>query len=65
MSLPRDVLLFSIVLMLWAVRIEARGYGSSGTIVLASLGLGLIGLAGSFALSVSAASQRPEPDTSD
>jgi len=47
MSLPRDALLFSIVLMLWAVRIEASGYGSSGGIVLTSLVVGVIGLVGS------------------
>mgnify|MGYP006288345259 CR=1 len=57
MSLSRDALLFSIVLMLWAVRIEARGYGSSGKIVLASLGLGLLGVAGSFVVSLSSASR--------
>jgi hypothetical protein len=65
MSLPRDVLLFSIVLMLLAVRIEARGYGTSNDIVLASLGLGLIGLIGSFFSSLSAASQGHESDTSE
>jgi hypothetical protein len=48
MSLSSDVLLFSIVLMLWAVRVEARGYGDSGEIVLASLALGVAGLLGSF-----------------
>ena len=47
MSLPRDTLLFSIVLMVWAVRIEARGYGSSGELVVAALGLAVVGLAGS------------------
>lgn len=48
MSLPRDTLLFSIVLMLWAVQVEASGYGTSGLMVLASLVVGLIGLVGSF-----------------
>ena len=46
MSLSRDVLLFSIVLMLWAVRVEVRGYGDSGGIVLAALALGVAGLLG-------------------
>jgi hypothetical protein len=54
MSLPRDALLFSIVLMLWAVQIETSGYGSSESMVFASLGLGLIGLAGSFFASMTA-----------
>jgi hypothetical protein len=48
MSLSRDVLLFSIVLMLWAVRVEVRGYGDSGGIVLAALVIGVVGLLGSF-----------------
>ena len=64
MSLSRDVLLFSIVLMLWAVQIEASGYGTSNSIVLASLGIGLFGLIGSFASSLSVADQTPESDSS-
>jgi hypothetical protein len=48
MSLSRDVLLFSIVLMLWAVRVEVRGYGDSGAIVLAALALGVAGLLGAL-----------------
>jgi hypothetical protein len=52
MSLPRDLLLFSIVLMLMAVQIEASGYGQSGTFVIASLGLGLLGLAGSLVTTI-------------
>jgi len=47
MSLPRDTLLFSIVLMLWAVNIEASGYGQSGEIVLASLAVATVGRLGS------------------
>ena len=65
MSLSRDVLLFSIVLMLWAVQIEASGYGTSNNIVLASFGIGLIGLIGSFFSSLNAVSQIPEPDSSE
>jgi hypothetical protein len=34
--------------MLWAVQIEASGYGSSDTIVIISLLIGGIGLAGSY-----------------
>lgn len=60
MSLPRDTLLFSIVVMLWAVQIEASGYGSSDTIVLISLLIGGIGLAGSFLSSLTSVSQSPE-----
>ena len=60
MSLTRDLLLFSIVVMLWAVQIEASGYGSSDSIVLASLVIGGIGLAGSFLSSLSSASKSPE-----
>jgi uncharacterized membrane protein YcjF (UPF0283 family) len=62
MSLSRDVLLFSIVVMLWAVQIEASGYGTSDNIVLAALGIGLIGLVGSFVSSLNAVSQNPESD---
>ncbi len=65
MSLSRDVLLFSIVLMLWAVQIEASGYGTSNTIVLTSLGVGVFGLIGSFFSSVNAANQSPESDSSE
>jgi disulfide bond formation protein DsbB len=65
MSLSRDALLFSIVLMLLAVRIEARGYGSSGEIVLASLGIGLIGIVGSFVSSVASMGHRPDSDPSE
>ena len=65
MSLSRDALLFSIVLMLWAVRIEARGYGTSGTIVLASLGIGVLGLAGSLFSAVTSVGQRPDSDASE
>ncbi len=65
MSLSRDVLLFSIVLMLWAVQIEASGYGSSGDIVLAAFGVGVVGLIGSFLSSLYAVSQSPEPDSSE
>ena len=55
MSLSRDVLLFSIVLMVWAVRIETRGYGSSGEVVVAALGFAVVGLAGSVVSSLRAA----------
>ena len=55
MSPPRDTLLFSIVLMVWAVRIEARGYGSFGELVVAALGLAVAGLAGSVVSSLRAA----------
>ena len=48
MSLSRDTLLFSIVLMLWAVQIEASGYGDPGIIIFASLVIGLGGLIGGF-----------------
>lgn len=65
MSLSRDVLLFSVVLMLWAVQIEASGYGTSDNIVLASLGIGLIGLIGGFFSSLNRVSQSPEPDSSE
>jgi len=65
MSLSRDVLLFSIVLMLWAVQIEASGYGASNAIVLTSLGVGLFGLMGSFFSSLNAASQDPESNASE
>lgn len=64
MSLSSDVLLFSIVLMLWAVRIETRGYGSSGVIVLASLGIGLLGLVGSFISVVVSKGQGTDSDHS-
>ncbi|MFD1686260.1 hypothetical protein [Halobellus litoreus] len=64
MSLSRDVLLFSIVLMLWAVQIEASGYGTSNSIVLTSLGIGLFGLIGSFVSSLNVADQTTEPDSS-
>jgi hypothetical protein len=60
MSLSRDTLLFSIVLMLWAVRIETRGYGASGTVVLASLAVGVVGLAGSALSSLASATEPPE-----
>jgi hypothetical protein len=33
--------------MLWAVQVEASGYGTAGLMVLASLVVGLIGLVGS------------------
>ncbi|QCC47520.1 hypothetical protein DV707_07515 [Halobellus limi] len=65
MSLSRDILLFSIVLMLWAVQIEASGYGASNTIVLTSLAVGLFGLIGSFFSSLNAASQDPESGPSE
>ncbi len=65
MSLSRDVLLFSIVMMLWAVQIEASGYGSSDSIVLASLGIGVIGLIGSVFSSLNAVSQSPESDSTE
>jgi|AntRauMinimDraft_3_1070383.scaffolds.fasta_scaffold00991_2 hypothetical protein len=66
MSLPRDILLFSIVVMLWAVQIEASSeYRSSDTIVLASLAIGLIGLTGSFLSSLTSVSQSPEPDPTE
>jgi putative effector of murein hydrolase len=55
MSLPRDILLFSIVLMVWAVRIETRGYESSGEVVVAALGFAVVGLAGSVVSSLRAA----------
>ena len=57
MSLSRDTLLFSIVLMLWAVRIEASGYGRSQRIVIVALALALLGLVGS-ALSTLVGSSR-------
>jgi hypothetical protein len=60
MSLTRDILLFSIVVMLWSVQIEASGYGSSDSIVFTSLVIGVIGLAGSFLSSLSCASKSPE-----
>ncbi len=60
MSLPRDTLLFSIVVMLWAVQVEASGYGSSDSIVIASHIIGVIGLAGSFLLSLISANKTPE-----
>jgi hypothetical protein len=44
MSLSRDLLLFGVLLMLWAVRIEVRGYGSSGTAVFLALAAGTAGL---------------------
>jgi hypothetical protein len=65
MSLPRDVLLFSIVLMLWAIQIEASGYGTSNKIVLASVVIGLVGLLGSFVASLNAAGRRPESDAAE
>lgn len=65
MSLSRDVLLFSIVLMLWAVQIEANGYGISGAIVFTSLGLGLFGLIGSFISSLNAVSPDPVSGSSE
>lgn len=65
MSLPRDALLFSIVLMLWAVQIETSGYGSSESMVFASLGLGLIGLAGSFFASMTSVDQSPDADSTE
>ena len=65
MSLSRDILLFSILLMLWAIRIETRGYGSSGKIVLASLGIGLIGLVGSFISTAVSKDQTPDSDPSE
>ena len=55
MSLPRDTLLFSIVLMLWAVRIETSGYGSSATIAGAAIAVAVVGLAGSVVSSLRAA----------
>lgn len=48
MALSTDTLLFSIVLMLMAVQIEASGYGSSGLWVLLGLTTGGFGLLGSF-----------------
>lgn len=65
MSLTRDALLFSIVMMLWAVQIEASGYGSSDLMVFASLAIGGIGLAGSFLSSLSSASKGPEVDPTE
>lgn len=62
MSLSRDVLLFSVVVMVWSVQIEARGYGSSESIVLAALAIGVIGLVGSIVSSLYAASQPPDSD---
>jgi hypothetical protein len=50
--------------MLWAVQIEASGYGTSDSIVLASLGIGLFGLIGSFVSSLNVADQTTEPDSS-
>jgi hypothetical protein len=64
MSPSRDLLLFSIVLMLWAVQIEASGYGSPGLIVLAALGLGMSGLVGSFLSSLTAVSHNSDSDPS-
>jgi hypothetical protein len=65
MSLPRDVLLFSIVLMLMAVQIEASGYGQSGSFVLASLALGLLGLAGSVVATVAGAGPNAGAEASE
>ena len=65
MSLSRDVLLFSIVVMVWSVQIEARGYGSSQSIVLAGLAIGVLGLVGSIASSLFAASKRPDSDPAE
>jgi predicted cation transporter len=62
MSLPRDTLLFSIVVMLWAVQIEASGYGSSGGIVIASLIIGVLGLAGSIISSIISANRASESE---
>ena len=55
MSLPRDTLLFSVVLMLWAVRIETAGYEGSAAITGVALAVGLAGLVGSFVSSLRAA----------
>ena len=65
MSLSRDVLLFSIVVMVWSVQIEASGYGSADSIVLAALGIGVIGLVGSVASSLTAAGKRPDSDAAE
>ncbi len=65
MSLPRDTLLFSIVLMLWAVEIEASGYGPSGSIVLTALAVGVIGLLGSVVTTLRATGPAAETDGSE
>ncbi|MFC7134729.1 MULTISPECIES: hypothetical protein [Salinibaculum] len=49
MALSTDTLLFSIVMMLMAVQIEASGYGSSDLWVLLGLTTGAFGLLGSLA----------------
>ena len=65
MSLPRDTLLFSTVLLLWAVQIEASGYGQSGTIVLAGLAVGVIGLLGSVVATLRATDPAAGTDGSE
>ncbi|WP_247010314.1 hypothetical protein [Halorientalis litorea] len=61
MSLSTDVLLFSVVLMLMAVQIEASGYGSGDPWVAAGLAVAVLGILGSL---VSAA-RSAEPPTAD
>ena len=65
MSLPRDVLLFSIVVMLWAVQIEASGYGSSDRIVVIALGGAAVGLLGSILSALRAADRSAETDSGE
>ncbi|GEM_PF-4285185 len=60
MSLTRDTLLFSILLMLWAVKIEVEGYGSSGWIVLIALALGTLAIIGQGLARVATATGEPE-----
>ena len=55
MSPSRDVLPFSIVLMLWAVRIETAGHEGSAAITGAALAIGIVGLVGRFVSSLRAA----------
>jgi len=62
MSLSRDALLFSIVLMLFALRIEIRGYGGSGWVVAVALGIAVVGLLGSARSTLRAADRSAETD---
>lgn len=64
MSLSRDALLFSIVLMLFAVREAVRGYSMAGGIVLVSLLIGVVALAGSAISSLLAVSKGDDAGTS-
>jgi hypothetical protein len=63
MSLSRDVLLFSIVLMLWAVRIETAGYEGAAAITGAALAVAVVGLLGSAVSSLRSVSQPTGSDS--